>query len=414
MPEEQNWQFAGVTSPNTTQVPDQYFDELLPVLSGAELKVLLYITRRTFGFKKDSDNISLSQMLHGIKTKDGHVLDRGVGLSKKTLLHAIRSLADKNIILTERRQSPEKGNEATTYRLNIITPPLGVKSTLPLGEKVHQGVGVESPPSPRGRNSPIQQTVLQETVLQHHQSRSYSTNSAQTRESGDDVLDLLTHHGISSRAAKALAKQYPAAQIREKVEIFEYLRGINSSLVAKNPPGWLRLAIEENYYPPADYLQAKAGEERRRQVEQEHAQTAADELRRRAQELTVPPQERAERSLRAWERARERMSKPPLAATERTEWIRNQVAQFTKEREEFFAEQPDLLPAQPLSLAGDSLVSPALVTDPLLPRPPNIPNNGPVATKDRPRTLIFTRADPLIAPGGRRRFRATHGPAKPP
>src|SRR4051812_5930736 len=107
---QQTWIFAGVTSPNTTQVPDQYLDELLPVLSGGELKVLLYITRRTFGFKKDSDNISLSQMLHGIETRDGRILDRGVGLSKKTLLQALRSLEDHNIIQTQRRQSPEKGN----------------------------------------------------------------------------------------------------------------------------------------------------------------------------------------------------------------------------------------------------------------------------------------------------------------
>ena len=35
------------------------FDELLPYLSEAELKVLLYIVRRTFGFKKEADAISV-------------------------------------------------------------------------------------------------------------------------------------------------------------------------------------------------------------------------------------------------------------------------------------------------------------------------------------------------------------------
>src|SRR3954453_16367447 len=99
---QQTWIFAGVTSPNTTQMPDQYLDELLPVLSGAELKVLLYITRRTFGFKKASDNIALSQMLSGIRTRDGRQLDAGVGLSKKTLLQALTSLEAMNIILRKR------------------------------------------------------------------------------------------------------------------------------------------------------------------------------------------------------------------------------------------------------------------------------------------------------------------------
>ena len=114
-----DWTFEGVSSPNTTQVPDQYLDELLPVLTGAELKVLLYITRRTFGFKKPSDNISISQMLNGIVTRDGRVLDRGVGITKKTLLKAIRSLESKKIILTRRRRSAKKGDEPTTYYLNI-------------------------------------------------------------------------------------------------------------------------------------------------------------------------------------------------------------------------------------------------------------------------------------------------------
>jgi len=157
--------FRGYASPNYTPVPDELFDEQLPDLSGAELKVLLYIIRRTFGFKKDSDNISLSQMLTGLVTRDGRVLDRGVGLSKKTLLQAIKSLEDQNAIVTERRQSAERGNEPTCYRLNMIET-LGVKSTPPLGEKVHQGLEVESSPGPRSRNSPIQETGLQETAKQ--------------------------------------------------------------------------------------------------------------------------------------------------------------------------------------------------------------------------------------------------------
>src|SRR3954468_22300774 len=100
--------FRGFRSPSYTPVPDELFDELLVDLSGAELKVLLYVIRRTFGFKRESDNISLSQMLNGLRTREGRILDRGVGLSKKTLLQAIKSLEEQNIILTQRRRSQEK------------------------------------------------------------------------------------------------------------------------------------------------------------------------------------------------------------------------------------------------------------------------------------------------------------------
>ena len=87
--------FKGYSKPNYTPVPDELFDEQLPDLSGAELKVLLYIIRWTFGFKKESDNISLNQLLHGITTKENVVLDRGTGLSKKTLLETLKNLVEK-------------------------------------------------------------------------------------------------------------------------------------------------------------------------------------------------------------------------------------------------------------------------------------------------------------------------------
>jgi phage replication O-like protein O len=155
--------YQGYASPNYTPVPDELFDEQLPDLSGSELKVLLYIIRRTFGFKKDSDNISLNQLLNGITTKEGIVLDRGTGLTKKTLLEAIKSLVEKNLILTERRRSKEKGDEPTTYRLNIIGEPKENNHT-PRGVKNTPGGGIENTPPPSDKNSPTQETESQKTV----------------------------------------------------------------------------------------------------------------------------------------------------------------------------------------------------------------------------------------------------------
>src|SRR5215213_1472976 len=107
--------FAGFDSPNTTQVPDAFFDVVAPELSEAELRVALYIIRRTFGFKKDVDNISISQLVNGITTRDGRILDKGTGLSKPGVTKALRGLIEKEVILSRRNTSPEKGNEPTTY-----------------------------------------------------------------------------------------------------------------------------------------------------------------------------------------------------------------------------------------------------------------------------------------------------------
>ena len=165
------WTFRGVTSPNTTQVPDQYLDELLPLLTGAELKVLLYITRRTFGFKKAADNIALSQMLNGITTNDGRVLDHGVGLAKNTLLKAINSLEAKQIIRTQRRASVERGYEPTTYQLNIAANSDTQPTPLPLAQKVNKGLGAKRSPSPWRKNVAIQQTVKQQTEYSNSNDR---------------------------------------------------------------------------------------------------------------------------------------------------------------------------------------------------------------------------------------------------
>jgi len=157
--------FRGFNTPNNTQVPDEIFDELMVNLSGAELKVLLYVIRRTYGFKRESDNISLSQMLTGIIKRDGVRLDSGTGLGKPTLLAALRSLAEKGMIVPERRRSAERGDQATTYRLRLFTEGQlngaeepdsasaeGKETNTPVVKKVSQG-GTKNLPTPEGKES---------------------------------------------------------------------------------------------------------------------------------------------------------------------------------------------------------------------------------------------------------------------
>src|ERR671914_3004734 len=111
--------FPGFQFPNTTQIPNEVFDTLMSHLSGGELKVLLYICRRTFGFRKDSDCISLSQIAHGITTKTGRVLDHGTGLCKRHVINALKSLEKKNIITVTRIVDETGLYEVNTYRLNM-------------------------------------------------------------------------------------------------------------------------------------------------------------------------------------------------------------------------------------------------------------------------------------------------------
>lgn len=111
--------FSGFSSPNFTSIPDEFFDELLSDLTESELKVALYIMRRTFGFKKSHDEISLRQMVEGITTSDGRVLDRGTGLSKSSVARGVNGLVAKGVIVTARNSSRSKGDQATTYQLRF-------------------------------------------------------------------------------------------------------------------------------------------------------------------------------------------------------------------------------------------------------------------------------------------------------
>jgi phage replication O-like protein O len=166
---QEKLRFSGFISPRYTQVPDELFDDLMSHLSGAELKVLLYIIRRTFGFKKDVDNISLNQICKGITTRDGEVLDKGTGLSQQSVITALKGLLEKNAIVAKRRSSKEKGYESTTYSLHLI----------PFSNNLMT-------PSPKMREAllqkvEIQETVIQQTDLQHRNSNSKLLSNGSNR-----------------------------------------------------------------------------------------------------------------------------------------------------------------------------------------------------------------------------------------
>lgn len=161
--------FTGFTVPRYTPVPDELFDELMADLSGAELKVLLYIIRRTFGFKKDVDNISLNQICNGITTREGNVIDKGTGLSQQSVITALKGLIQKHAIVSKRRTSREKGYEPTTYSLNLRPISNNLSTPSPkIGEALPQKLEIQEPV--------VQQTDRQ---IRNSKAQSQQTNGPQ-------------------------------------------------------------------------------------------------------------------------------------------------------------------------------------------------------------------------------------------
>jgi len=207
----QAFYYSGFKNPNTTQVPDELFDVLLPELSDSELRVLLYIIRRTFGFKKEADNISLRQMVEGITTRDGRVLDRGVGVSKATVSRALQGLQAKGIIVAQRNRSAERGNEPTTYAVRFADREQldqeANKSSDPIITSETRGAS----PVRQALSSPVdpQHTEVQETVIQYTDkySNGFEGDISQQRDKGTSFFKKRNFAKIDFESPESQAAQ---------------------------------------------------------------------------------------------------------------------------------------------------------------------------------------------------------------
>ena len=192
--------FPGFQKPNYTPVPDEVFDLLLPELSGAELKVLLYVIRRTFGFNKRVDRISKSQLERGIRCQNGDVLDHGTGLSRRAVRSAIKTLVEKSVLTKTMSFSPNSGHEATEYGLNLLGYDPGVRGT--------QGWGKKGP-KPSGTFCPPQETVDQETDVRGEEPQSPRDRNGERPDNGCRFLAEYLHAAILRNTPNVRLTQSP-------------------------------------------------------------------------------------------------------------------------------------------------------------------------------------------------------------
>ena len=155
-PKEYDWSiWEGVDLPRYTNIPDDFVDLLMPHLSEAEFKVLMYIARHTYGYKKSEDNISINQMVNGIRRGSGRMADLGTGMSASSIKKAIKSLEQKGIIAIERRQAPPGDAAVNLYRIRHKMVG-GAESDQPLA-RIYPTVG---------QNSATQETIEQDNNIQ--------------------------------------------------------------------------------------------------------------------------------------------------------------------------------------------------------------------------------------------------------
>jgi phage replication O-like protein O len=271
--------------PNSTQIPDIILDHWMARLSGAEFKVLLYIARRTYGFGKEKDRISLNQFAEGITKRDGSVLDRGTGISRSSVSRALNTLESMGIVLRQTNLA-ETGKEfdENTYSINLAWEPEGDSGGSPSsrggGNGSHSssaGVVAKSDyPSSKKSSAPKAKGVVPKSdYLVAKQQRGWSENetgvvpksdpqetdqqetaATSSEEEGNaaadyqELVEKLTSNGVGRAVAEALAHSDPEACRRCLTYLpFADIRSSTGAFLAN--------VIRPGYGPPKAYEEAQ-------------------------------------------------------------------------------------------------------------------------------------------------------------
>ena len=143
-----------IKAPNYTQTPNVFFDEIMPTLKFGELKVLFVINRQTFGFHKEWDRISVSQLM------------KKTGMTKASVSKAVKSLINKNLI--KKIKSGEKGEEKVFFHLVVFdeeTEEIEKNSNNSDRYSKYPPPGIVSIPTKESTTKEIKENTLKENPL---------------------------------------------------------------------------------------------------------------------------------------------------------------------------------------------------------------------------------------------------------
>ncbi len=116
------------------------------------------------------------------------------------------------------------------------------------------------------------------------------------------IIGELLRRDITEKTAKKLIKKYPIEQIKTQISYFDYLINIQSPNIQKNPAGFLRKSIEENYNAPVEYKSPAQIEKKKKIIE-----------KRKKEKLESEKQEIEKNKLKLSKKLEKRKSKYPKA-----------------------------------------------------------------------------------------------------
>ena len=170
--------------PNFTQVPNLLLDEHMSEMSCAELKVTLVIVRKTIGWQKDTDSISLSQ------------LEEATGLSRKSVLKGIQEAIERGTI--------KQGVSGRTSTYELVEPENDSGKSTPIEKtdrwKKYTIDSGKSTPIDSGKSTPTKERVLNKDINKLNNNNPRSNTLEQIQE---QMLDADFRNKIEELQYKA-------------------------------------------------------------------------------------------------------------------------------------------------------------------------------------------------------------------
>jgi len=137
---------------NHTQLSNDFIDNYMKKMSGAENKVFIAISRKTIGWQKDVDKISISQ------------IEKMTGLSNRHIIRAINKLSDMDIIKTIK-----ENGKTTVFEINYLPDKRSQVKTEPVtkgNNTPDKRSQVKTEPVTKGNNTPDKRS--QEPLTKGH------------------------------------------------------------------------------------------------------------------------------------------------------------------------------------------------------------------------------------------------------
>lgn len=266
--------FSGFDSPkqNWFRMPNDWVDICAEINSLAEVKVVQYIMRHTWGHQEYGirKRISVDEFMNGRWRKDGTRMDKGTGLSKPSVISGLRSAVDRGLLIEE-IDSSDKARVKKYYslRMNAETsvepeesdgePSQSTENEPQEGGVKDLNAGVKNLYPDVKNVYPSSKETLprtqKETLERNYKKETTNNNTANGANSSveNNVVVALFSHGVGKRVAERLAETYPSELIMEKVNFVDFILAERPGDI-KKPAAWLRKAIEDDYAAPDGYI----------------------------------------------------------------------------------------------------------------------------------------------------------------